>query len=214
MISGSALFNATEGQTNGPASLTDNVTYTGRIYKNGVSTGITATASFIDSCNGHPSPRAAGDTCHYHGLPPCVTAQLDAVGSPSHLIGVAANGFPIYGSKDINGTTVTIAQLDAGNGITSPTPEFPKRVYHYVLPESVTSFQSSPRYYSGTVTKSQIASLQSSSICTPPNAVAALEPISILNAVTKRPFKVSAASVARRIYGDEPPSPTTFGDRT
>ena len=184
------------------------------VYKNSVSTGITATASFIDNCHGRPSPRAAGDTYHYHGLASCVTAQVDAVGSPSHLIGVAANGFPIYGSKNINGTTVTIAQLDAGNGITSPTPEFPKGVYQYVLPGGVTSFQSSLRCYSGTVTKSQIASLQSSAICTPPSAVAALEPISILNAVTKRPFKVSAASVARRIYGDEPPSPTTLGDRT
>jgi YHYH protein/Fibronectin type III domain len=199
MISSPALFNATEGQLNGPAALTDNVTYTGLVYKNGVSTGVTATASFIDSCNGHPAPRAVGDTYHYHGLPACVTAQVDAVGGPSHLIGVAADGFPIYGSKDINGNSVTIAQLDACNGITSPTPEFPKGVYHYVLPEGVTSFQSSLRCYSGTVTKSQIASLQSSTICTPPNAVATMEPVSILTAVTKRPFKVSAASANRRI---------------
>ncbi len=204
MISGPALFNATEGQLNGPAALTDNVSYTGLVYKNGVSTGVTAAASFIDSCNGHPAPRAAGDTYHYHGLPACVTAQVDSVGGPSHLIGVAADGFPIYGSKDISGNTVTIAQLDACNGITSPTPEFPKGVYHYVLPEGVTSFQSSLRCYSGTVTKSQIASLQSSAICTPPVAVASLQPMSIAAAVTgatRRSFKVSAASSSRRVAG-------------
>jgi YHYH protein len=174
MISGPALFNATEGQLNGPAALTDNVTYTGLTYKNGASTGITATASFLDNCNGHPAPRAMGDTYHYHGLPSCVTAQVDTAGGPSHLIGVAADGFPIYGDKDINGATVTLVQLDTCNGITSATPEFPNGVYHYVLPYGVTGFQSSLQCYSGTVTKAQVASLQSPGMCqTPPPALAA-----------------------------------------
>ena len=200
MISGPALFNATEGQLNGPAALTDNVSYTGLVYKNGVSTGITATASFIDSCNGHPSPRVAGDTYHYHGLPSCVTAQVDAVGGPSHLIGVAADGFPIYGSKDINGATVTIAQLDACNGITSATPEFPRGVYHYVLPEGVASFQSSLRCYAGNITATQVAFLQSRNMClVPPNVLAAMATLPTIAALTRQSLKVSAVSMGRAV---------------
>jgi hypothetical protein len=42
---------------------------------------------------------------------------------------VAGDGFPIYGSKIINGNTVTIAQLDACSGITSPAPELPKCIF-------------------------------------------------------------------------------------
>ena len=202
MISGSALFNATEGQLNGPAALTDNVSYTGLIYKNGVSTGTTATASFLDTCNGHPSPRAAGDTYHYHGLPNCVTSQVDTAGGPSHLIGVAADGFPIYGSRDINGSVVAVSQLDACNGITSPTPEFPGGVYHYVLPEGVTGFQSSLRCYAGTVTKAQVASLQSGGICQAPStALAAWQlPPGVANA-NRRRVKLTAASTSKRVTG-------------
>ena len=29
-------------------------------------------------------------------------------------------------------STITASQLDACNGITSPTPEFPDGIYHYV----------------------------------------------------------------------------------
>ena len=202
MISGSALFNATEGQLNGPAALTDNVSYTGLIYKNGVSTGTTATASFLDTCNGHPSPRAAGDTYHYHGLPNCVTSQVDTAGGPSHLIGVAADDFPIYGSRDINGSVVAVSQLDACNGITSPTPEFPGGVYHYVLPEGVIRFQSSLRCYVGTVTKALVASLQSGGICQAPSTalVAWQLPPGVANA-NRRLVKLTAASTSKRVTG-------------
>jgi YHYH protein len=191
IISGPALFNATEGQLSGPAALTDNVTYTGLTYKNGVSTGITATASFLDSCNGHPAPRAVGDTYHYHGLPSCVTAQVDTVDGTSHLIGVAADGYPIYGDKDINGATVTLAQLDACNGITSATPEFPGGVYHYVLSSGVTGFQSSLQCYSGSVTTRQVASLQSPGICqVPPSALAAWQVLPSMTGVNRQRLKV------------------------
>ncbi len=201
IISGSALFNATEGQLNGPAALTDNVSYTGLVYKNGVSTGVSATASFLDSCNGHPSPRAAGDTYHYHGLPSCVTAQVDVTGGPSHLIGVAADGFPIYGDKDINGATVTVAQLDTCNGITSATPEFPNGVYHYVLPSGVTDFQSSLRCYSGSVTPMQVAALQSSGMCESPRTLpTGLQWLRGLTPANQRVLKLTAsAEVTRRL---------------
>jgi hypothetical protein len=163
MISGPALFNATEGPNSRAAALTDKVSYN---FKD--SSGAAQTANFIDSCNGHPTPALQGNTYHYHGLPPCVTAQVDTAGGPSHIIGIAADGFPIYGNKDINGKVVTLAQLDECNGITSATPEFPNGVYHYVLPEGVTSFQSSLRCYSGAVTPLQMAALKSQGMCEAP----------------------------------------------
>ena len=150
MISGSALFNATEGDNNPTPALTDNVAYTF------TDTGsVSRTAKFIDSCNGHPTPLM--NTYHYHGLPACVTALVDANAGASHIIGVANDGFPIYGNKDINGSAVGIEQLDACNGITSATPEFPSGVYHYVLPAGVTSLRSSIGCYAGTVSKAMVA---------------------------------------------------------
>ena len=146
MISGSALFNATEGDNNPTPALTDNVSYT--FTDAG---GVSRTARFIDSCNGHPTP--VMNTYHYHGLPACVTALVDAAGGASHIIGIANDGFPIYGDKDINGSAVGIDQLDACNGITSATPEFPSGVYHYVLPGGVTSLRSSIGCYTGSVSK-------------------------------------------------------------
>jgi hypothetical protein len=90
---------------------------------------------------------------HYHGLPSCVTATVDTAGGPSHLIGVAFDGFPIYGDKDINGKQITADQLDACNGITSPTPEFPDGIYHYVLLDTADA-SSSIKCFSGTVDSS------------------------------------------------------------
>ena len=160
MISGPALFNATEGQNGTVPALSDNVSYA---FTDG--TGTARTARFIDACNGHPTPKLAGNTYHYHGLSSCITAQVDTVGGPSHLIGVAADGFPIYGGRDLSGNVVTLAQLDECNGITSATPEFPSGVYHYVLPEGVTNFQSSLRCYSGTAPLKPIAALQAGGVC-------------------------------------------------
>ena len=150
MISGSALFNATEGDNNPTPALTDNVYYgftdTG---------GVSRTAKFIDSCNGHPTP--VMNTYHYHALPSCVTALVDTTAGASHIIGIANDGFPIYGNKDITGAAIGISQLDTCNGITSATPEFPNGVYHYVLPEGVTSLRSSIGCYTGTVSKPLVA---------------------------------------------------------
>lgn len=87
---------------------------------------------FLDECNGHPSPGPVY-AYHYHGLPPCVTSLVDKKNGPSHLIGIAFDGFPIYGDRDIHGHQIKAAQLDRCNGIDSPTPEFPNGIYHYVL---------------------------------------------------------------------------------
>jgi hypothetical protein len=157
-IAGEALFNPYEANGNTPA-LTDNVSYT---FTD--SSGKTQTASFIDSCNSHAAGGPGGATWHYHAVPTCVTAQLDGNG-PSHLLGIALDGFPIYGGRDVNGNVVQTSQLDACNGITSPTPEFPGGVYHYVLPIGVTGKQSSINCYSGTVTQAQLAAARLAPMC-------------------------------------------------
>lgn len=93
--------------------------------------------AFMDTCNGHPSPHPA-ELYHYHGLPGCVTARVDQPGGPSHIIGFAFDGFPVYGDRDIDGQPIDPATLDECNGLESPTPEFPDGIYHYVLLEVAT----------------------------------------------------------------------------
>ena len=120
MISGAALFNPYEGDGS-TVAMASNFT-----VKNATGEDV----AFLDSCNGHPTPMGQ---YHYHALPKCVTLQVDTKEGPSHIIGVAFDGYLIYGDRDANGAVVTKDQLDACNGITSPTPEFPSGVYHYVL---------------------------------------------------------------------------------
>ena len=113
MISGAILFNPYEGDGT-TVAMSSNFTITN-------SDGITA--SFVDKCAGHPTPNSGA--YHYHGQPECVTAKVDKSEGPSHIIGIALDGFLIYGAKDINGKIVPSSALDECNGITSPTPEFP-----------------------------------------------------------------------------------------
>jgi hypothetical protein len=137
MISGASLFNGYEGD-NSTIALANNFSVPGT---NG------GTAAFVDTCNGHPTPRGQ---YHYHGLPACVTATVDTANGPSHIIGIALDGFPVYGNRDINGAEVKVTQLDECDGITSPTPEFPAGVYHYVLPNT-TDATSAMKCYKGAV---------------------------------------------------------------
>ena len=165
LISGSVLFGAAEIAGHRATTLKDNASYAfkGRAGK-------TITAHFIDRCNGHPTPTYAGNSYHYHGLSSCVTALVDHENGPSHLIGVALDGFPIYGDKDMNGQTIAPASLDACNGITSPTPEFPQGVYHYVLPSGVKEHNASPRCYSGDISRKELAIADASGFCYAPQA--------------------------------------------
>jgi hypothetical protein len=137
MISGAVLFNPYEGDGKSVATL-DNFT-----LKNSKGQDV----GFLDSCNGHPTPRM--HDYHYHALPTCITQVVDKQDGPSHLIGVAFDGFLIYGDRAMNGSKITATQLDACNGITSATPEFPQGVYHYVLLNTKDS-TSSIRCFSGT----------------------------------------------------------------
>ncbi len=158
MISGASLFNATEGNNTTTPALSDNVSYTFVDSSN-----VAQKATFIDSCNGHPTPLKG--TYHYHGLPECVTSIVDAPAGPSHIIGIANDGFPIYGNKDASGNAITTAQLDACNGITSATPEFPNGIYHYVLPANELGFQSSLKCLSGTVATRLAVAVLANGIC-------------------------------------------------
>jgi hypothetical protein len=140
MISGAALFNPYEGDAT-TVAMSSNFTVTGSDGK---------PVAFLDSCNGHPTPMGS---YHYHGLPTCITSTIDTEGGPSHILGVAFDGFPIYGDRDASGAVITASQLDECNGITSATPEFPNGIYHYVL-LNVADSTSSIKCFSGTVDSS------------------------------------------------------------
>lgn len=143
LISGTAMFNPFEMDASTPA-VADNASYT---FTD--SSGVQQTAYFLDQCDSHSN----GTTWHAHGNPNCVTSQVDTSSGPSHIIGIALDGFPIYGGRDIDGNVISVSQLDACNGITSPTPEFPSGAYHYVLPIGVNSKYASINCYSGTVSQ-------------------------------------------------------------
>jgi hypothetical protein len=139
LISGTAMFDSFEMDASTPA-LSDNASYA---FTDG--SGTVQTAYFLDPCASHSN----GSTWHAHGNPDCVTSQIDSTNGASHIIGVALDGFPIYGGRDINGNVTSVSQLDACNGINSATPEFPNGAYHYVLPIGVTSKYASLNCYSG-----------------------------------------------------------------
>ncbi len=147
LISGTAMFNPFEMDASTPA-VADNGSYT---FTD--SSGVSQTAYFLDQCNSHSN----GSTWHAHGDPACVTSAVDTAAGPSHIIGVALDGFPIYGGRDIKGNIINVSQLDACNGITSATPEFPNGAYHYVLPIGVTTKYASINCYSGTVSEQTVA---------------------------------------------------------
>jgi len=147
LISGTAMFNSFEMNASTPA-VADNASYT---FTDG--TGTQQTAYFLDQCDSHSN----GMTWHAHGNPSCVTSQVDTATGPSHLIGIALDGFPVYGGRDNKGNIVQVSQLDACNGITSATPEFPSGAYHYVLPIGVTTRNASINCYNGAVSSGTLA---------------------------------------------------------
>jgi len=146
MISGAVLYNPFEGDGK-TVAMANNFTITN-------SAGITA--SFVDKCAGHPTPN--NGAYHYHGLPNCVTSKVDKVSKPSHIIGFALDGFPIYGDRDNKGKQVTAKNLDKCNGVNSATPEFPKGIYHYVLLGTADA-RSSIACFHGEVDASQIQAM-------------------------------------------------------
>ena len=156
IFSGTVLFDAYEATNT--VALGDNASYT---FASTGCGGTTCTAAFIDPCNQHTTGGTGGSTWHYHGVPSCWTAVADGSStSASHIIGIALDGYPIYGGYDVNGKAVDPSTLDACNGITSATPEFPSGTYHYVLPVNTTTKQSSINCYTGTVSATLSAEMK------------------------------------------------------
>jgi len=86
---------------------------------------------FLDSCNGHPLP--SGSDFHYHGIPYCITDEVDSAGEHSVVIGVLFDGYAVYGPQGEGGDPPT--DLDECSGHSGATPEFPDGVYHYHFTE-------------------------------------------------------------------------------
>lgn len=158
---GTSIFNPYEATST--VAMSDNASYT---FTQG---GTTYTAYFLDPCAQHTTNgggmMSSGSTWHFHGAPTCWTTNVDGATGASHIIGIALDGYPIYGGRDVNGKVVDVTTLDACNGITSPTPEFPNGAYHYVLPidssgNPVTTKQSSLNCYSGTVNSTLSAEMK------------------------------------------------------
>ncbi len=189
MISGAILFNPYEGDGT-TVAMSSNFTVTN-------SDGITA--SFIDKCAGHPTPNSGA--YHYHGQPECVTAKVDKAEGPSHIIGIALDGYLIYGANDINGKVVPSSALDECNGINSPTPEFPNGVYHYVLPGTADA-TSSIRCFHGKVDSSQIQPMPN--MGGRPDLAAAAEKLGITEAELD-------AALDRKMPPDFPAAAKTLG---
>jgi len=143
MISGSVLFNPYEGDGKTVAMSSNFFIKDSKGNK----------VWFVDHCSGHPTPNIG--QYHYHALSACISKQVDTTTGPSHIEGLALDGFPIYGPRDINGKVVPVSKLDSCNGIVSKTPEFPKGIYHYVLPQT-SNATSSIRCFHGKVDSSQI----------------------------------------------------------
>lgn len=91
----------------------------------------------IDPCGGHVDPFGY---YHLHFAPQEMNNVFGAFGitevsctnftqSETALVGFAKDGFPIYASKDMDGSLPS--DLDACNGHTGATADFPNGIYHY-----------------------------------------------------------------------------------
>lgn len=116
-INGARIFNDYEDRERTIVALNDNV--------------IHDHAAFVDECNGHPL--GDGTNYHYHGIPLCLSAEVDVDGEHSYMIGVLQDGFPAYANQGEDGAVMTNADLDECGGHFGPTPEFPEGIYHYHL---------------------------------------------------------------------------------
>lgn len=89
----------------------------------------------LDVCGGHIDP---GGWYHWHATASDIHSSFEHEGvdaechleqSGDALFGYAFDGYPIYGSIDMDGTMPT--NLDECSGHTAPTAEYPSGVYHY-----------------------------------------------------------------------------------
>ena len=128
-LSGAVLFDPYEGDGT-TLAYDDNFTIDG--------------VPFIDDCGGHPAPPQG--QYHYHGIPTCITSEVDVAGGHSVLLGYLLDGFAVYGPQGEDGDAPT--DLDDCGGHVGATPEFPQGAYHYHLTETAPY---APTCYHGTV---------------------------------------------------------------
>lgn len=93
------------------------------IFNNTEAGGIPLDAGTITSFDGAGAHPAQSANYHYH-----VTGTYTTV-DDANLVGFIRDGFPLYGRKDKDGSYPT--NLDAYNGHTAATTEFPDGIYHY-----------------------------------------------------------------------------------
>ena len=161
MLDGAVLYNPYEANKETVATH-DNFSVT----ENGV------TASFLDSCDGHPGP---GGMYHYHGLPDCLVqyattgentqttsvssfsgtttppvAETSSTARKPVILGFALDGYGVYDNIAMDGKAISVSSLDSCNGIFSVVPGYPHGVYHYIL-ENVRTDRSSLNCFHGVV---------------------------------------------------------------
>jgi hypothetical protein len=93
------------------------------IFNNVEMGGVAIDAGIISSFDGAGAHPAQVGNYHYH-----VTGTYTSL-DDNKLVGFLRDGFPLIGRKDMNGTYPT--NLDAYNGHTAATTEFPNGIYHY-----------------------------------------------------------------------------------
>jgi hypothetical protein len=171
LLDGAALYNPYEANHSTVAT-SDNF----------IATASGISASFLDTCDGHPGP---GGQYHYHGLPTCLVSyatggsvsvtsvtnisgkttsavsEANAASRRPVILGFAFDGFGIYDNVAMNGRTVPVSALDACNGTFSPVPGYSHGVYHYVL-ENVKGVRSSIGCFHGVVSSSYTQALENS----------------------------------------------------
>ena len=116
-LSGAQLFNDYEDMARRVTAIDDQVVHDH--------------VAFLDNCNGHTL--VDGTSYHYHGIPVCIAEAAAQPGEHSIMIGVLADGFPVYSNFDVGGIAVKSDDLDECSGQFGPTPEFPDGIYHYHL---------------------------------------------------------------------------------
>lgn len=70
----------------------------------------------LDQCNGHSG---RGDDYHYHAAPTCMMDAMKNKG-PAAIIGWGFDGYPIYGNKNPDGSSIAPGELDVCNAKADP----------------------------------------------------------------------------------------------
>ncbi len=109
---------------------------------------LTSEIASFDKYYGHPQQSGV---YHYHVEPLYLTTVTS---TKSGLMGFLLDGFPVYGPKEENGTTVTNGDLDVYHGHTHTTIDYPNGIYHYHFTDDAPYLNGSGFYGTpGTVTQ-------------------------------------------------------------